>query len=244
MKIILISGKAEAGKTTTARYLKEKLEAENYKVVIASYGQYVKDTAKMLWGWNGQKDKTGRQLLQWWGTDVVRTQVPSFWVDSVIRLACIVQEYVDYFIVDDCRFKNEIELWQNDLRTQCIVKDWDLMTIRVNRPEHENALTPEQRQHPSETELDDYMFDITINAPDLAELEYAICEQVLPKLLNETMNEEKNLVINVCEAFDDFLYERGIMIPNDDREGDPDEAAIYGSDWDDIMNRVKKLLEG
>ena len=50
MKIILISGKAEAGKTTTARYLKEKLEAENYKVVIASYGQYVKDTAKMLWG--------------------------------------------------------------------------------------------------------------------------------------------------------------------------------------------------
>ena len=239
MKIILISGKAEAGKTTTANMLKKYYEKNGKKVAVVPYGQYVKDTAKLLWGWDGQKDKKGRQLLQWWGTDIVREKDENFWVNQVINLATLVDDLVDYFIVDDCRFPNEIQAWKNNEKFSK-----NITTIRVERPGHENGLTSEQRLHPSETELDDYVFDITINAPDLAELEYAICEQVLPKLLNETMNEEKNLVINVCEVFDDFLDERGIMIPSDDREGDPDEAAIYGSDWDDIMNRVKKLLEG
>lgn len=51
MKIILISGKAEAGKTTTAKYLKKKLGEQGKTSAIVPYGQYVKDTAKMLFNW-------------------------------------------------------------------------------------------------------------------------------------------------------------------------------------------------
>lgn len=52
--------------------------------------------------------------------------------------------------------------------------------------------------------------------------------------------DNKDLVIRICEEFEDFLHERSIMIPNEDRDGEPDEASIYGSDWDDILERVEK----
>ena len=45
MKIILISGKAEAGKTTTANMIKDILEKKDQPTCIVPYGQYVKDTA-------------------------------------------------------------------------------------------------------------------------------------------------------------------------------------------------------
>ena len=191
MKVILISGKAEAGKTTTANIIKTFLEELGKKVACIPYGQYVKDTAKLVWNWNGEKDKKGRELLQWWGTDIVRAQDPNFWVDSVVRLAKVIDKYVDYLIVDDCRFINEIETWRAikyvalDSATDALAnrpRFSDIITIRVERPGHENALTPEQRRHPSETELDNYIFDITIKAIDKAGLYDEIIWNVMPKI--------------------------------------------------------------
>ena len=150
MKIILISGKAEAGKTTAANIIKYYLCGIGKRAAIVPYGQYVKDTAKMIFGWDGQKDENGRQLLQWWGTDVVRKKNENFWVNTVIRLAAVLDGEIDYLI------------------------------IRIERPGHENALNDEQRNHPSETALDDYEFDVTISATDFKELKEAIYEQVLP----------------------------------------------------------------
>ena len=191
MKVILISGKAEAGKTTTANIIKTFLEECGKKVACIPYGQYVKDTAKLIWNWDGKKDKKGRELLQWWGTDIVRAQDPNFWVDSVVRLAKVIDKYVDYLIVDDCRFINEIEAWRAikyvalDSATDTLANRQrfsDIITIRVERPGHENALTPEQRRHPSETELDDYIFDITIKAIDKAGLYDEVVWNVMPKI--------------------------------------------------------------
>lgn len=191
MKVILISGKAEAGKTTTANIIKTFLEERGKKVACMSYGQYVKDTAKLIWNWDGKKDKKGRELLQWCGTDIVRAQDPNFWVDSVIRLAKVIDKHVDYLIIDDCRFLNEIETWRTvkyvtlDEATDALASRQrfsDIITIRVERPGHENALTPEQRRHPSETELDNYIFDITIKAINKAELYDKIVWYVMPKI--------------------------------------------------------------
>lgn len=191
MKVILISGKAEAGKTATANIIKTLLEERGKKVACMSYGQYVKDTAKMIWNWDGKKDKKGRELLQWWGTDIVRVQDPNFWVDSVIRLAKVIDKHVDYLIIDDCRFLNEIETWRTvkyvalDEATDALASRQrfsDIITIRVERPGHENALTPEQRRHPSETELDNYIFDMTIKAINKAELYDKILWGVMPKI--------------------------------------------------------------
>ena len=171
MKIILISGKAEAGKTTAANIIKCYLCGIGKRAAIVPYGQYVKDTAKMIFGWNGQKDENGRQLLQWWGTDVVRKKSENFWVNTVMRLADVLDGEIDYLIIDDCRFPNEVELWKDE---------YGYLTLRIERPGHENALNDEQRKHPSETALDDYEFDVTISATDFKELKEAIYEQVLP----------------------------------------------------------------
>lgn len=163
METILISGKAEAGKTTTAKIIKEYLESEGNKVVLAPYGQYVKDTAKMVWDWDGNKDEEGRKLLQWWGTNYVRNKDPNFWLDTVTRLVHILEGIVDYVIIDDCRFRNEITPWYNGRNY--------VHTIRVERPGHENALTPEQRMHPSETGLDDWKnWDHVLVAEDYDQL--------------------------------------------------------------------------
>ena len=42
MRVIVISGKAQNGKDTTAGFLKEALEADGYSVLIAHYGDLVK----------------------------------------------------------------------------------------------------------------------------------------------------------------------------------------------------------
>lgn len=177
MKIILISGKAEAGKTTTAKLISQHLWSDGVRSAIIPYGQYVKDTAKMIFGWNGVKDEAGRTMLQQWGTDKVRTKDPDFWLDTVERLARICEDtkVLDCIIIDDCRFLNEIDHWKSlvtwDYKTDAFEKAWpDVLTIRVERPGHENALTPEQRMHPSETSLDDYEMDIILTAKDFKEL--------------------------------------------------------------------------
>lgn len=171
MKIILISGKAEAGKTTAANIIKYYLCGIGKRAAIVPYGQYVKDTAKMIFGWDGQKDENGRQLLQWWGTDVVRKKNKNFWVNTVMRLAAVLDGEIDYLIIDDCRFPNEIDLWKDE---------YGYLTLRIERPGHDNALNDKQRKHPSETALDDYEFDVTISATDFKELKESIYEQVLP----------------------------------------------------------------
>ena len=172
-KIILISGKAEAGKTASALYLKAALETRGQRVAIIPYGQYVKDSAKMLFGWDGKKDENGRHLLQWWGTDVVRKEFPDFWVNTVVRLVGVAVDQLDYVLVDDCRFPNEASCWD----------EYPHLTVRVERPGYENHLTYEQRLHPSETAMDGFKFDVTVSATDLDSLEDGLFYDVLPRVL-------------------------------------------------------------
>lgn len=176
MTIVLFSGKAEAGKSLSASLLKTMLEAQGKRVAIIPYGDYVKHTAKLIWGWDGKKDEAGRKLLQWWGTDAVRKKDSMFWVETVMRLARVLDGAVDYILIDDARYPNEIICWDY----------YDCLSVRIERPGHENALTPEQRQHISETSLDNWPFDVIISATDKQELEAQIRDKVLDRLISKT----------------------------------------------------------
>ena len=178
MTIVLFSGKAEAGKSLSASLLKMMLEAQGKRVAIIPYGDYVKHTAKLIFGWDGKKDEAGRKLLQWWGTDVIRAKNSMFWAETVTRLATLLDGIVDYILIDDARYTNEIMVWE---WMEC-----DLCAVRVERPNHENALTPEQRQHISETSLDNWPFDVVITATDRQELEAQIKDKVLDRLISKT----------------------------------------------------------
>ena len=44
------------------------------------------------------------------------------------------------------------------------------------------------------------------------------------------------------EAFEEFLEERGIDVPNPEKDDDPHASLIYGSDYGDISDRIESLL--
>lgn len=162
-KIILISGKAENGKTTLANILKEKLEFYGNKVVITRYALYLKEIAKKYCAWDGNKDKDGRELLQKLGTDVIRQKLnkPLFHVGRICEDIEITQDYYDYVIIDDVRYENEvyypIAMFGKD-------KVYTVRVTRYNELNGEmvcftNSLTDEQKKHISETSLDTFSFD-------------------------------------------------------------------------------------
>ena len=154
--IITISGKAEHGKTATANILKEMLEKKGYKCLVMNFADRLKYMAKTYFGWNGKKDIEGRTLLQWLGTEYVRSRDPDFWVNSIISDINILDDLFDYFIIADCRFSNEVNCFK-ELGEPYI-------SIQVKRLKFENSLTEEQRSHPSETELDNFEFDYIIES--------------------------------------------------------------------------------
>ena len=101
---------------------------------------------------------------------MVRAKHPTFWIDTVKRLADVIEPDFDYLIIDDCRFPDEIEEWNN----------WVKLTVRVERPGHENALSPSQRVHTSETALDDYPFAVRLVATTKEALVNEIQEKLIP----------------------------------------------------------------
>lgn len=155
MQIIVISGKAQNGKDTTAGFLKEELEANGYSVLIAHYGDLVKYVCKMYFGWNGEKDEFGRSLLQYVGTDIIRKQNENYWVRFVGDMLTFFRDEWDYVLIPDCRFLNEI----NHMKEI----GFDTTHIRVVRDGFVSPLTEEQKKHPSETALDDIQPDTYIH---------------------------------------------------------------------------------
>ena len=173
MRIICISGKAEAGKTTTAYYLKDELKNQGVtRVLHTNYAGVLKFVCKAFFCWDGEKNEKGRALLQRIGTDVVRKQNPNFWVNFMKDILLMFPEEWDYVLIDDVRFINEIETMKEAFD--------NVITLRIERPNYENHLTPEQRLHKSECELDDYNFDYVINNPGNSDI-----RKVVSDLLNE-----------------------------------------------------------
>ena len=150
--IFLVSGKAGSGKSTFAELLSDQLENS----LIINYADLVKYVAKEYCGWNGEKDKTGRALLQEIGTERGRNYVhKDIWVSMVAAIITVLDNRYDNFIIADCRFPNEIDYWNE--------YGWeDVYSIRIDRPNYESALTEIQKQHESEIALDDYGFDYVI----------------------------------------------------------------------------------
>lgn len=154
MKIVLLSGKAGHGKDTAAGFLKDALEADGYRVLITHYADLLKYICRTFFGWNGEKDEAGRQILQYVGTDVVRKKDPDYWVNFVLNLLHLFPGEWDYVLIPDCRFPNELEKVRSS--------GFDSVHIRVERPDYVSPLTQEQQRHPSETSMDGIAADYTL----------------------------------------------------------------------------------
>ena len=148
--IITISGKAGCGKDTAAIILKNKIiQNSNKKVVIVHYSDLLKFICKQYFNWNGKKDIKGRKLLQYIGTDIVRSRQPDFWIQMLYEIINIIFVEYDIVIIADARFKNEIDFW----------KDRKLLisSILIKRLNFKNKKMNEKtNQHISENDVNNY----------------------------------------------------------------------------------------
>lgn len=166
-KIITFSGKSCHGKDTSADILTKFLQEAGLRVLRINMADFLKHIARQYLGWDGNKDEPGRTLLQQLGTEKVRHRFPDFWVDTVIKITKVLEDDFDYVLIGDCRFPNEISKWREE--------GYFVTTTLVRRPNFENdGLTEEQKQHPSETSVDGFKFDIILEAETMSGLEHSI----------------------------------------------------------------------
>lgn len=176
-KIIGLSGWARSGKDSIADYL-----VQNHGYTKISFASPMKEalvlldpqvlyhntrihlaTAVRVVGWENLKDGStdARELLQRMGTEVGRNLFgENFWVNLALEKA----KHHDKVVISDCRFINEIEA----------IKNSGGSVWRINR-ENVTAVN----NHISETELNNYKFDISISNNETLESLYALVEKEL-----------------------------------------------------------------
>ena len=124
--VVLISGKAGAGKTTVANILIDKLrEIPSLSVFNYSFANPIKHIAKAFMKWDEKKDEKGRKLLQSIGQEG-RNYNPEIWV---LHLLTQMDRQAGTFpfnfvVIDDWRFPNEAAYLQSN-------PILDIITIRV-----------------------------------------------------------------------------------------------------------------
>ena len=154
MKTILISGKAGHGKDTVAQLMKEELEKQGEKVLIIKFGDPVKWFAREYYNWDGNKNIQGRSLLQYIGTEMMRSYDEYYWGRIVSEFIAANKDFT-YALIPDWRFYTEKEA--------VLAANKECYTLRVERPNFINPnMTEEQLKHISETELDHKSFDYII----------------------------------------------------------------------------------
>lgn len=151
MNIILLSGKAGSGKNEVATIIKDSLP----KTVVTSFSKYIKLFAREISDWDGFDETKPRALLQETG-DILRDISPSFLTKRFLEDCSYYERLFDNVVVSDVRLLSEI----NYIKEQ---SQFNIITIRVNGKSKRN-LSLEEKQHHTETELDNYKyFDYIIN---------------------------------------------------------------------------------
>lgn len=178
-KVIIISGKARAGKDTTGSYLKEFFTLNNKTAVTIAYADYIKMYAKKISDWDGKDDTKPRTLLQELGTEIIRNRIDqNFFIKRIIEDIKVYSFFFDYVIITDARIEKEIT------KIKEIYKD--VISLNIERPNFVNELSSSETKHITETGLDNFSdFDhIIINDGTLEDLKEK-ASNLGEKLINE-----------------------------------------------------------
>lgn len=60
--------------------------------------------------------------------------------------------------------------------------------------------------------------------------------------LFESMGKTRGIAIMILDIFEDMLEEKGIIIPDEDREGNEWEACLYGCTYCELEDAITELL--
>lgn len=184
--VITISGKAQHGKDTIAKIIKTELEKRDKRVVIIGFGDYLKFIASKYYGYKGDEFKhepEQRHLLQYIGTEVVRSRNPYFWRNIVQLFLETFSSEFDVAIIPDARFPDELGIVCGGCRT---------INLKIVRSNFDNGLG-ELSKHTSETSLDNFKFEHCIEAETVEELESNAKEFINNVILNSDQLKFSNI---------------------------------------------------
>lgn len=191
MQIIGISGKMGVGKTTVARMLCELipgaeriafgdiLKREMAGIFGVPLG-YFYDRKEMNVAATPERRAAGmtqsmtvRELMQWYGTEVVRKENPDYWVHAMReKLRNMRATGVPVAIIDDVRFPNEAAL----------IKELGGSLIRINPYQGYEK----DSAHLSETALDAYAAWDACFAPEYGEVALSDVAGTISKTFKKT----------------------------------------------------------
>lgn len=137
--------KARVGKDTACEYLNKLLHGKNYRFADPVY-----DIGGLIQDYLGKPRVKDPLLLQTIGLKLREVYHSNIWVDTLLRKLAEDSGFVNLACVPDMRFKNEMEA----------LKAAEFVTIKINRA---NRIIDRDPNHPSEIDLDDGVFDFTIN---------------------------------------------------------------------------------
>ena len=172
-KIYVVCGKARAGKDTSVDIIENYCNDKDLKVLNLQFSSYLKEYAKKITGWDGSDDTKPRELLQTLGTSIIREQIDEkFFVSRMIGDIKVYSYFYDVITISDARLKIEVNSLKEEFENIC--------AIQITRPNYDNGLTEEQKQHRTEVDLDDYdKFDYKIiNDGSIKDLENKILEVI------------------------------------------------------------------
>lgn len=177
---IMLSGRAGVGKTTLAGILKEEFVKYGLRVEKFSFAQGVKETAKFM-GWDGKKDEWGRQLLIDIGMSG-RKYDSNTWcrITFDYTIPNNIGFPFDVVLIDDWRFRNEYDFIASNYL-------YHTFTARIVAPDREVLKGNPTYNDASETELENFDFDLVIdNSKDGLELLRDKSQELIKLVLQTT----------------------------------------------------------
>ena len=165
MKIYVIGGKAKTGKNTFGEYLREELKNYGYKPCVMHITSPLYSYARNYFEWDGNENSKPREFLQKMGIEIIQQKLgkKDFLLNRLYEDIDILKEFFDVFIITDARLCHEFDSLKE--------KYDDVVTIKLERENYYDYLSPDERKHITETELDQYKnFDYTIQNVDLSDL--------------------------------------------------------------------------
>ena len=161
MRLFIIGGKANVGKNTLAKYIKEYFDKKNEKSIITEYSKYIKLIANEMIDWKS-KNKKPRSLLQDLGEEYRSLIGSTVFIERMKEDILVFQKYYENIIICDARLIPELTLMKTKY-PKCY-------TIHL-LSDKENNLSNSEKNHITEIEFDKYKdFDYTIINNDLAKL--------------------------------------------------------------------------
>ena len=155
MKIILIGGKANTGKDSTAEYIDEYYRSRGLDVVNIQIAYYIKMYAKQIAKWDGDNETKPRQLLQDLGTELIRKQIDEyFFIKRIIQDIDIYSRYFDVITISDGRLPEEF--------ASIKLAYPETVTVHVTRPGFSSRLTKDQKAHVTEALVDEIEYDYEV----------------------------------------------------------------------------------